>query len=165
MEDRTVQKTSTVKLKMFHRAVDLKFKDGTLLELTFQDGKVIQYNMAVLFDKYPQLCALKDRELFESGKLMGLGIIWNDDLDIETETIYEEGEVVQITKPVVSFVVGNAVAAARARKGLSQKELAESTGIDQSDLSKIERGVANPSIGTLNRIAEAMDAELMISIN
>ena len=84
--------------EMFHRAVDLKFKDGTLLELTFQDGKVIRYDMAVLFDKYPQLCALKDRELFESGKLVGLGIIWNDGIDIETETIYEEGEVVQITK-------------------------------------------------------------------
>ena len=150
---------------MFHRAVELKFKDGTLLELTFQDGKVIRYDMAVLFDKYPQLCALKDRELFESGKLVGLGIIWNDGIDIETETIYEEGEFVQITKPRVSFVVGNAVAAARARKGLSQKELAELTGIDQSDLSKIERGVANPSIGTLSRIAEAMDAELMVSID
>ena len=121
--------------------------------------------MAVLFDKYPQLCALKDRELFESGKLTGLGIIWNDDLDIETETIYEEGEVVRITKPVVSFMVGNAIAAARARKGLSQKELAEATGIDQSDLSKIERGLANPSIGTLSRIADAMDAELIVSIN
>ncbi|MBO4845409.1 MAG: helix-turn-helix transcriptional regulator [Lachnospiraceae bacterium] len=96
---------------------------------------------------------------------MGLGIIWNDDLDIETETIYEEGNVVRETKPVVGFVVGNAVAAARAKKGLSQKELAEITGIDQSDLSKIERGVANPSIGTLSRIAEAMDAELMVSIN
>lgn len=152
-------------IKMFHRAVDLNYHEGTSLELTFQDGKVIRYDMAVLFDKYPQLCALKDRELFESGKLTGLGIIWNEDLDIETETIYEEGEVVRITKPVVSFMVGNAIAAARARKGLSQKELAESTGIDQSDLSKIERGLANPSIGTLSRIADAMDAELMVSIN
>ena len=150
---------------MFHRAVDLKYHEGTVLELTFQDGKVIRYDMVVLFDKYPQLCALKDRELFESGKLTGLGIIWNEDLDIETETIYEEGEVVRITKPVVSFMVGNAIAAARARKGLSQKELAESTGIDQSDLSKIERGLANPSLGTLSRIADAMDAELMVSIN
>ena len=57
-----------------------------------------------------------------------------------------------------------AVAAARARKGFSQKELAQATGIDQSDLSKIERGVANPSIGTLNRIAEALDAKLTVSI-
>ncbi len=64
----------------------------------------------MLFDKYPQLCVLNDRELFESGKLMGLGIIWNDDLDIETETIYEEGDIIQITKPAVSFVGGKAVA-------------------------------------------------------
>lgn len=149
---------------MFHRGVDLEFKEGTVLEVTFQDGKVIRYDMAVLFDKYPQLSALKNREFFETGRLMGLGIIWNDDLDIETETIYEEGEVVRVIKPVISYVVGNAVAEARAKKGLSQKELSENTGIDQSDLSKIERGVANPSIGTLNRIAEAMDAELMVSI-
>ena len=149
---------------MFHRAVDLKFQEGTLMELTFQDGKVIQYDMSVLFDKYPQLCALKDRDLFLSGKLMGLGIIWNDDLDIETETIYEEGQLIRETKPVVSFVIGKAVAEARTRKGLSQKELSETSGIDQSDLSKIERGIANPSIGTLNRIAEAMDAELLVSI-
>lgn len=150
---------------MFHRAVDLKYKDGTVLELAFQDGKVIRYDMAVLFDKYPRLCALNDRKLFESGKLTGLGIIWNDDLDIETETIYEEGDVVRTTKPFIGFVVGNEVAAARAKKGLSQKELADLTGIDQSDLSKIERGVANPSIGMLNRIAEAMGDELMVSIN
>ena len=61
-------------------------------------------------------------------------------------------------------MVGNAVAAARAKKGISQKELSEATGIDQSDLSKIERGAANPSVGTLNRIAEALDAKLFVSI-
>jgi len=150
---------------MFHRAIDLKYMDGTVMELTFQDGKVIQYDMSVLFDKYPQLCALKDSELFKSGKLTGFGIIWNDDLDIETETIYEDGELVRMTKPAVSFTVGNVIASARAKRGLSQKALAESTGIDQSDLSKIERGVANPSIGTLSKIAEAMDAELTVSID
>ena len=135
------------------------------MDLTFQDGKVKRYDMAVLFEKYPQLRALKSRELFLSGKLMGAyGIMWNDDLDIEAETIYEEGETVQTVKPAANIMVGNAVAAARARKGLSQKELSEATGIDQSDLSKIERGVANPSVGTLSRIAEALDAKLLVSI-
>ena len=72
---------------MFHKAVDLKFKEGTILEMTFQDGLVKQYDLAVLFDKYPQLKALENRELFLSGKLMGMyGIVWNDDLDIEAET-------------------------------------------------------------------------------
>lgn len=150
---------------MFHKAVNLEFREGTVLDLTFHDGKVKRYDMAVLFEKYPQLCALKNRELFLSGKLMGAyGIVWNDDLDIEAETIYEEGETVGTVKLAASVMAGNAVAAARARKGFSQRELSEATGIDQSDISKIERGAANPSVGTLNRIAEALDARLFISI-
>ena len=150
---------------MFHKAVNLEFREGTVLDLTFHDGKVKRYDMAVLFEKYPQLCALKNRELFLSGKLMGAyGIVWNDDLDIEAETIYEEGETVGTVKLAASVMAGNAVAAARARKGFSQRELSEATGIDQSDISKIERGAANPSVGTLNRIAEALGARLFISI-
>ena len=150
---------------MFHKAIKLEYGEGTTLELTFQDGKVKRYDMSVLFSKYPQLEALKDRTLFTSGKLLGpYGIVWNDDLDIEAETIYEDGETVREEKPAAFVMVGNAVAAARARKGLSQKELSDLTGIDQSDLSKIERGIANPSVNTLNRIARALDAKLLISI-
>ena len=132
--------------------------------MTFQDGKVNQYDIAVLFDKYPHLRALQNRRLFQSGQLTGYGIIWNDDIDIETETIYEEGTTVRIKKPASYTQVGNAVLAARANKGLSQAELSEITGIDQSDISKIERGVANPSVGTLTRIAEALDGRLIVTI-
>ena len=150
---------------MFHKAVELEFCEGTRLELTFQDGKVKSFDMASLFGKYPQLEALKDRKLFESGQLIGMyGIIWNDDLDLEAETVYEDGETVRTVKPAANVAAGEAVLAARARKGISQKDLAAATGIDQSDISKIERGVANPSLGTLNRIAQALDAELHISI-
>ncbi len=149
---------------MFHKAVKLEFKEGTVLELTFQDGKVKRYDMGVLFEKYPQLVALKDRKLFTSGRLMGFyGIIWNDDLDLEAETIYEEGETIRVEKPAVCIMIGSAVSEARARRGLSQKALAEATGIDQSDIAKIERGVANPSVSTLSRLAEALDKKLIVS--
>ena len=81
---------------MFHKAIELVLKEGTSLELTFQNGEVKAYDMAVLFPKYHQLEALKNRKLFLSGKLMGsYGIIWNDDLDIEAETIYEDGVTVR----------------------------------------------------------------------
>ena len=121
---------------MFHKAIKLEYREGTTLELTFQDGKVKRYDMSALFSKYPQLEALKDRTLFTSGKLLGsYGIVWNDDLDIEAETIYEDGETVREEKPAAFVMVGEAVAAARAKKGLSQKELSDLTGIDQSDLS------------------------------
>ena len=148
---------------MFHKATDLKFLDGTLLEVSFRDGKVIHCDMSALFSKYPKLEKLKDRALFLSGKLMGsYGIVWNDDLDIETETIYEEGELIRIDRPSISLEVGDVVMAARARKGITQKELSDITGIDQSDISKIERGVSNPSVSTLSRIADALDSKLVI---
>jgi hypothetical protein len=89
---------------MFHKAVKLEFDEGTALVLTFQDGKVKRFDMGVLFDKYPQLTALRDRKLFTSGQLMGFyGIIWNEELDIEAETIYEEGETVRVEKPAVGI--------------------------------------------------------------
>ena len=80
---------------MFHRAVELKYLDGTAIEVLFQDGIVKQYDISVLFSKYPQLKALEDRELFLHGKLSAYGIVWDDDLDLETETIYEEGKTVR----------------------------------------------------------------------
>lgn len=150
---------------MFHKAINLELKAGTSLELTFQNGEVKAYDMSVLFEKYPQLEALKDRELFLQGRLMGAyGIIWNDDLDIEAETIFEDGVTVRKNPVSANAVVATALLAARAEAGLSQSELAAQTGIDQSDISKIERGVANPSISTLGRLASAMGKELKISI-
>ena len=150
---------------MFHKAIDLEFKEGTVVQLTFESGEVKQFDMSVLFPKYSVLEALKDRKLFTSGKLMGAyGIIWNDELDIEAETIYEEGKTISKEAVPQNSEIGKAVRAARAEAGLSQKELSNKTNIDQSDISKIERGVANPSINTLKRIAAALGKELSVSI-
>ena len=121
---------------MFHKSIDLKLLEGTSLEVSFQDGVVKRYDMRVLFSKYPQLKQLEDRSLFLSGKMMGAyGIVWNDELDIETETIYEDGETVRHEKPIVHQESAHAVAAARAIAGISQKQLAELSGIDQPDIS------------------------------
>jgi transcriptional regulator with XRE-family HTH domain len=45
---------------------------------------------------------------------------------------------------------------------MTQKELAQRTGIDQADISKIENGVANPALSTLKRLAEGMDMVLKL---
>lgn len=150
---------------MFHKAIQLQFLDGTAMAVTYQDGAVKRYDISVLFSKYPQLESLKDRNLFLSGKLMGsYGIVWTDELDIETETIYEDGETIEIKPIEFERTASQAVLCARAKAGLSQKELSELTGIDQSDISKIERGVANPSVSTLERIAAALGGRLSIAI-
>ena len=150
---------------MFHKAVELNYREGTVLEVRFQDGLVKRFDLAVLFEKYPQLQDLKDRDLFLSGKLMGsYGIMWNDELDLEVETIYAEGKTIREEKPASNLLFAKVLSAARAKQGLSQKQLAELTGIDQSDLSKIERGVSNPSVSTMERIATALGGKLSISI-
>jgi len=150
---------------MFHKAVSLGYCEGTVLELTFQDGSVKQYDISVLFSKYPQLEALRDRSLFTSGRLMGAyGIMWNDELDLEAETVYEDGTTVRTEDVSPNLIAAEAVLSARARAGITQAELSALTGIDQSDISKIERGAANPSVTTLARIAQALGAKLTVSI-
>ena len=50
----------------------------------------------------------------------------------------------------------------RVRLNLTQHELAKRCGIDQSDLSKIERGVLNPSVKILKKIANGLGKKLKI---
>jgi len=147
---------------MMHKASELKFKEGTTIEVTFKSGEIKEYDISLLFSKYPQMSALCDRDLFEAGKLYTYGIIWSDELDIDLETVYEDGITVGKKEFSCMDIVGDAVLHARAKAGMSQKELASLTGIDQSDISKIERGVANPSISTLDRIAKALGAKLTV---
>lgn len=151
---------------MFHKAIELKLLEDTKLEVTFHDGIVKRFDMRVLFSKYPQLKALEDHSLFLRGRLIGpYGIVWNDDLDIEVETIYQDGETVRKENITLHPASAKAVASARAEKGISQKQLAKLSGIDQSDISKIERGIANPSVETLERLAKALDRKLAISFD
>ena len=150
---------------MFHKATKLKLKQGTRLEVKFQTGETKEYDMSLLFKKYPQLKALKNRKLFLKAKLTGAYlIIWNDDLDIDTETIYQEGKLIKKEKISPEMEVGLEIQKARAKSHLSQIELSKLTKIDQSDISKIERGVANPSIATLSKIAKALNVNLNISL-
>ena len=60
------------------------------------------------------------------------------------------------------LTIAQAMIDARKESGLTQKQLSERTGIAQADISKLERGNANPSILTLKRLADAMDMTLKI---
>jgi len=50
----------------------------------------------------------------------------------------------------------------RERHGLTQQQLARRCGIDQADISRIERGSTSPTARTLQRIAEALDADVRL---
>ena len=60
------------------------------------------------------------------------------------------------------FNMMQAMIDARKKCNITQKELAEKTGITQADISRIETGNGNPTLSVLKRIAEGMDMILKI---
>ena len=60
------------------------------------------------------------------------------------------------------FQIIRAILDARIEQNMSQQELAERTGINRADLSRIENANANPSLKTLKRIAEGLGKKLEI---
>ena len=149
------------------KAIKLILKEDTTFDLLFYDGTVKRYDILSLSDKFPQLNELKDRKLFLKGHLLGWGgIVWNDDLDISSETVYVEGK--DVTNEyddtdILNIVIGYKIKEKRLQKEMSQEELAKKAGIDQSDLSKIERGTLHPSVKMLIKIAKGSGLKLKLS--
>ena len=143
---------------MFISATNLIFLDGVKIELTFQDGKIIRFDLSSLFDKISSLKELQNRELFLSGYLDkgGYGIIWNDEVDIDTMTIYEDGEVVGYAPTTLNQKIGILLMKTREEKGITQMQLAKLSHIDQGDISKLEKGLGNPTLAKINKLFDAL---------
>ena len=77
-------------------AEKLEFLEGTKVQITFVDGKIMAYDLASLISKYPFLKVLEDREFFLTGRIDvgGCGVVWNDDVDFDVMDAYECGELV-----------------------------------------------------------------------
>ena len=60
------------------------------------------------------------------------------------------------------FAIMQAMIDARRESGMTQKQLSEKTGINQGDISRLERGNANPSLHTLQRLAAGMNMKLKL---
>ena len=149
-----------------NKAIKLVLKERTIIDVYFLNQSVKRYDVLSLANKFPQLNALKDRNLFLKGHLFGWsGIVWNDELDVDCDTVYDEGiDVTDEYDDVILVAVGYNIKQLRIEKNLTQEELAKLIGMDQADLSKLEKGLANPSVKTLNRIAEGLQSKISISI-
>ena len=53
---------------------------------------------------------------------------------------------------------------ARIEKQMTQKELAERAQTTQSNISRLESGSYNPSVAFLQKVADALDKDLVISL-
>ena len=58
--------------------------------------------------------------------------------------------------------ISKAMIGARLQLGLTQEDLSKRTGIRQADISRLESCDSNPSLKTLQRIAEGLEMRLKI---
>ena len=151
---------------MTHRIISAKPLDNMILSVVFQNGIEKAYDVRNLYSILPQF---KDLEmiygLFQQVivDVGGYGVSWNDELDLDAETIWEGGIETGKKQDVGTLhLLAESLIRAREQAGMTQKQLSNIVGIYQADISKIERGLANPSISTLQRLADGLGVRLQI---
>lgn len=58
------------------------------------------------------------------------------------------------------FALGDAMICARMKRGWSQTELAERVGTKQANISRIEAGLANPTLNLVQRIIQVLNLDI-----
>lgn len=151
---------------MTHRIIEVKTLERYTITAVFQNGVEKKYDMCQLFSTVPQFDILKTQSgLFEQVRVDvgGYGISWNDELDLSAEEIWENGIATgKVSELDIKISVGEKLTGARELVGMKQTELSAATGLYQADISKIERGLANPSLLTLKRLADGLGMKLNI---
>lgn len=82
---------------MFHKVKSVSALPGYRLSVQFSEGATKIYDVSPLFDRIPAFGALRDEKLFSDVQVDvgGYGIIWNDDLDLACDELWENGESVK----------------------------------------------------------------------
>jgi DNA-binding XRE family transcriptional regulator len=80
--------------------------------------------------------------------------------DIEQEAIAEgPNAIAELRALDRQFHIAGQLLALRHRRGLTQRRLSELSGIQQADISRIERGDTQPTSITAKRLADALGAD------
>ena len=153
---------------MFHKITSLAALSDYILLVGFADGEFKQFDLKPLMEKYPPFKTLKDVDgLYEQAKIDagGYGIVWNDDLDISAEGIYEKGVACAAPDDVEKYRQSllSALTKARQDAGLSQKQLEILSGVAQPCIARTEIGTTDPKLSTLLKLLEPLGLTLSIT--
>ena len=77
----------------FHQVKDVSALTGLKLSIQFTNGTTKIYDVAPLMRRFSAFKLLKDESLFRDVGVDqgGYGIIWNDDLDLSCDELWENG--------------------------------------------------------------------------
>ena len=83
--------------------------------------------------------------------------------EVEAEAVAEGPEALAELEALrLHFSLARQLAAQRRALNLTQKQLADRTGIDQAEISRIERGQANPTTATLGTLTRALGLDVRL---
>lgn len=64
----------------------------------------------------------------------------------------------------LEYQIARVIMKARLSRNLTQKQVAELTGINQADVSRVENGNGNPKVSTLYRIARGLKMKVKFDL-
>ncbi|HUD19270.1 MAG TPA: helix-turn-helix transcriptional regulator [Patescibacteria group bacterium] len=82
----------------------------------------------------------------------------------KTELLKDKDVAREYKKLTPRYQVISGLIAARLKKGITQKELADKIGTKQSAIARLESGSVNPSLGLLEKIASVMGYRLTVQL-
>lgn len=144
-----------------NQIVKIYLKDNHLLQALCSDGLFREININDLIDSYTMYEPLKDKNLFNKAKLKANFIIeWNYDIDLFGDYIFKKGKIIKNIESPTIPLIGFKIKQARLAKEMSQKKLAKLSGIEQSEISRLEKGLINPSIEYLEKITNILGLKI-----
>lgn len=82
---------------LFHKLKEVSALPNMRLAAQFQNGTTKVYEVRHLEKRFPVFKVLEDKDLFSSVRVDqgGYGIVWNDDLDLSCDELWDNGTVVK----------------------------------------------------------------------
>lgn len=153
---------------MFVKITSVATLPDYVLLVGFSTGEFKQFDIKPLINKYPpfkmltQINGLYDQAKIDMG---GYGIVWNDDLDLSADGLYEQG--VPTTPPAniekYKQILISELVNARKTAGLSQKQLEIISGVAQPCIARTETGNTDPKLTTILKMLEPLGLTLSIT--
>ncbi len=147
---------------MFYKVKEVKALPDLKLWVRFIGGATKIYDMKPLIKEIKDFKAFEETPgLFEKVRvdMGGYGVVWNKHLDLACNELWYGGVADNLRDVMATELLCHLVAA-RNKKGLSQRDLEEKTGIKQPMLARIEKGDSDPQLSTLIKIATACGVKI-----
>ena len=153
---------------MFVKITSVATLPDYILLVGFSTGEFKQFDIKPLIAKYPPFKALIEiNGLYEQVKIDmgGYGVVWNDDLDLSADGLYEQGKSCQPPENIEQYrqELINGFIAARKHAKLSQKQLEILSGVAQPCIARMETGATDPQLTTFLKILEPLGLTLSIT--